>query len=324
MKWAVTLYSFTNELMSGRWEPSDLAAEVARTTGAEGIEVDAAQHFPSFPMIDDAEADRLRDALAGAGVTPTMLGGYLDLRLDGRGPRNEDEALEVVLHQVRAAARIGCFGLRTGLGGVPIPVLERAVPELERLGVGIFAEVQSGTLPSSPALDAVRELRARTGTESVGFIFDASLIMAGLPWTWLEHLEGAGVPIDVLERVDERWRTRDPQGAAATMQEVEHLHLPSYVIRRLMMPFGRFGCTTVADWIDFIPEVRSVHLKYWDLEDREQRVSRPTRELRAALTAAGYSGFVCSEWGGHDWLEEREAPATAMTIGHRAVWNAAA
>jgi hypothetical protein len=56
-----------------------------------------------------------------------------------------------------------------------------------------------------------------------------------------------------------------------------------------------------------------VHLKFWDLDDTDGRVSRPIADIGGALRRTGFSGSLTSEWGGHEWLDE---DPTTMTRAH--------
>lgn len=63
-----------------------------------------------------------------------------------------------------------------------------------------------------------------------------------------------------------------------------------------------------------------MHLKFWDLDDESERVSRPIRELAGALAATGFTGTLASEWGGHEWLDD---DPTEITRGHLALARSA-
>ncbi len=321
--WAVTMFSFTNELHERSRTPDQLMREVIDTGLSSAIEVDAAQHFPSFPRISDDDIAGFRRQLDATGATPTMMGAYLDARLDSRGPRNADEAHEFLSSQIDAAARMGFFAVRVSVGAVPPELAERLLPQLDRLDVQILEEVQAGALPDSPAIDRSRRVREQLQTDRLGFVFDSSLVMAGLPRTWVARLLDSGVPASVITEVDELWRSHDPAGYQRMRELIDPLELPASAVRRLEMPFRRFGCTSVDEWTEFLGETTSVHLKYWDLDDTDGIVSGPTGQIKRALAAVGYSGFVCSEWGGHDWLETDTSSAFEMTARHRALFDAA-
>ena len=65
-----------------------------------------------------------------------------------------------------------------------------------------------------------------------------------------------------------------------------------------------------------MPLVGAFHLKFWDLDDTGGRVSRPIRDLGAELARTDFRGTLCSEWGGHEWLDD---DATRTTRAHLAL-----
>ena len=78
----------------------------------------------------------------------------------------------------------------------------------------------------------------------------------------------------------------------------------------------RFGRSSAPALEDVLPLVGAFHLKFWDLDDADGRVTRPLRDLGALLRRAQFTGTLCSEWGGHEWLD---ADPAAMTRGHLAL-----
>lgn len=321
MTWAVTLFSFTNEMHERTRSADGLVRLIADEHLASAVEVDAAQHFRSFPVISTEEITAFRRTLDETGLTPTMLGGYLDLRLDPRGPRTPEEEEEFLLGQVRAAADMGFFAVRMSLGAVGARLRERLLPELERRDIALLAEVQAGARPDAPAIDELRTHRERLGTDRLGFVFDSSLVMQEFPPTWIRALQADGVPDEIISTAEALWRGTEAGGADRMTELIRPLDLPASAVRRLDMPFRRFGCTTVEDWDDILDDVASVHLKYWDVDDTSGALTRQTSAVKAALVRHDYRGFVCSEWGGHDWLEPDEAPAVGMTRAHRAIFD---
>ena len=77
----------------------------------------------------------------------------------------------------------------------------------------------------------------------------------------------------------------------------------------------RFGRSPVDVVRGILPLVGAFHLKVWDLDDADGRVSQPLHDLGALLRAAapGFAGTLCSEWGGHEWLD---ADPTEQTRAH--------
>ncbi len=322
MTWAVTMFSFTNELQERERTADELLRGVAEAAVADAVEIDAAQHFDSFPAFARTEIDAFRRSIDATGLTPTMMGVYLDQRIDARGPRSMTDDLEILARQAHAASAMGFFGIRIGLGSVDADLRKRILPDLEKWGVKLLFEVQAGARPDSPAIDEIRRQRDELDTDHLGFVFDTSLVMPDFPPTWRDALLADGVPDTLIAEVEGLWRSRASDGWHRTQAAIRKIGLPPAAVRRLEMPFRRFGCSAMTDWEDFLDDVTAVHMKYWDLDERGGAVDQ-TRDVKDALRRHGYSGSVCSEWGGHDWLDSQSHSAVEMTRRHRKIFDQA-
>ena len=80
---------------------------------------------------------------------------------------------------------------------------------------------------------------------------------------------------------------------------------------------GRCGRTEPAEWTDVFPLVHHAHAKIWDPD--VEAIREPHGAWLTALDAAGYSGAVVSEWGGHEMLDRAEADALTVTRDHLAL-----
>jgi hypothetical protein len=200
-RWAVTLFSFTNELLAAERSPDDLLAEVLEADGTTLVEIDAAQHFRSFPLLDLDEVRRAAEVVRGAGARVSLLGGGADL-VPGPGIRLDDEAVLVQLKaQVEAARLLGAEGIRLPFGVLPWTVLERAAEPAREAGVLLLEEVQG---PADPGGPRVRERIAdleRTGEPAVRLLLDLSALMSGLPPTYVDALTADGVPPETIDRL---------------------------------------------------------------------------------------------------------------------------
>jgi hypothetical protein len=166
------------------------------------------------------------------------------------------------------------------------------------------------------------ELVGGLSTDRVRFLLDLSLCMPALPNSYVEALHRHGAGPALIGSLQDAWNAADHRAVTALLRAELDAAAPPQLAALYVTPLTRFGCTTVADWRWFLPNVAAVHLKYWNLDDRDGAVSTPIRDLRAALADVGFTGTFCSEWGGHEWMP-RADPA-AMTRGHRHLFDAAA
>jgi hypothetical protein len=75
----------------------------------------------------------------------------------------------------------------------------------------------------------------------------------------------------------------------------------------------RFGRSDASELKGILPLVGAFHLKFWDLQDTDGRVSLPLKQLGRLLGEEGFAGTLTSEWGGHEWLQD---DPTVMTRRH--------
>lgn len=320
-QWAMTMFSFTTQIVNGARSPQQLLADARRAGLAELFEIDGFQHFSTFPDVGVAEADEFRDDVRRLGIRLTELGIYDDLYLDPLRMADISQRVSYLERQIESAHRLGFPAVKI-MWGVDLKVLDGVRPCLERLGIPLYQEAQ-GALRAESADVERRVDFAQRHPAAYGFVFDLSACMYGLPVTYVEELRRHGVPEGAVRIIEEAWpyefgddlRDRvlaatDPAALSATAR------------LRLMMPFGRFGNSRVSEWREFLGLVDVVHLKFWDLVDDDGIISAPMRELAQELERSGFAGPITSEWGGHEWLDGEGFDPVTMTRGHQSLYQA--
>ncbi len=139
-------------------------------------------------------------------------------------------------------------------------------------------------------------------------LVDISMLMPALPASYLAELRSGGVPDSLVDALASDWRS--PQTHEAVIDLLRSGQVPPRVHTMFMNLIVRFGRSDAADLRGVLPLVGGFHLKFWDLDDADGRVSRPIRDLGAELARSGFAGTLCSEWGGHEWLEGLDAADT--------------
>ena len=90
-----------------------------------------------------------------------------------------------------------------------------------------------------------------------------------------------GVPAELIDALRHRWR--DPATVGAIVDLLRSGGVPASVhtlYMDMLVRFGRSDATVIAD---VLPWIGAFHLKFWDLEDSDDRVSGPIRDLAALL-----------------------------------------
>lgn len=312
--WTVTMFSLTNELLAGQTNAVDLINDVLDLGISSHIEVDGFQGFSSFPNVSRDEVERFRSLMKQRSAQPVILGVYTDPGTRRGGVFADNEMADFLAGQIYSASALGFRTARIAFG-VSAKVLELILPVLESTQIQLLQEVQAAIRPDSPRFVAQLETLDRIGSPFLGLLLDTSTSMPRLPSSYLRRLRRMGVSDGLVDALDHQWQDH---GAEALRSEIfkQTSTLSSQAGSLLMMPLLRFGNTPIQHWDSLLPRFAAIHLKYWDLEDADERVSAPIAHLLGGLRSTGYSGPLVSEWGGHEWCESEDVTGAEMARQH--------
>jgi hypothetical protein len=316
---AASAFNWTPDVIRAERPAPDIAAGIVTGGTASVIELEPGQLWRSFPSPADVEVDALRRELQAAGGSVSIVGASLDDWLGASQRRSEEERLAFLLPQLHAARRVGASGVRLPIGQAGKALLTQLLPILHDLDLVLFEEIQGQQTPGSPQTASAIESVADLDDAHVRLLVDISMLMPELPTTYLEQLAEAGIPVHLLTLLTNDWQ--DPATPAAVLEALRSGTVRPAIHTLFMNLLVRFGRSHASELRAVLPLVGAVHLKFWDLDDADDRVSSPIRDLGAELVRSDFSGTLCSEWGGHEWLVE--ASAADMTRQHLALARSA-
>ncbi len=299
---SASAFNLTPTVIAAQRSAPDIAAVLVAEGVATHIEVELGQLWRSFPDPTIAEASTFRDRLAALGGRVSIVGGSIDDWAAPSRRRTDDERFDFLVPQLRATAALGARGLRLPLGQAGPELLARLLPVLEELELVLFEEAQGSGSPVHPAAAPAYDTLARIDSPHVRLLVDISMLMPALPVTYLEQLDTARLPRDLMRTLREDWK--DPSTTAIVVDTLRSGAVPPHIHTLYMNLLVRFGRSDVAELESVLPLLAGAHLKFWDLDDADARVSKPIADLAGALRRSGYSGTLCSEWGGQEWLDD--------------------
>ena len=88
------------------------------------------------------------------------------------------------------------------------------------------------------------------------------------------------MPADLIDSLRHRWR--DPAIVGAIVGLLRSGGVPASVHTLYMDMLVRFGRSEATVIADVLPWIGAFHLKFWDLDDSDDRVSGPIRDLGSA------------------------------------------
>lgn len=295
---SASAFNLTPEVVRAQRTAPELASTIAERGLTRAIEIELGQMWRGFPDPPRAAVEAFRARLAQHDSRVSIVGVSIDEFVAGRR-RTDAERREFLEPQLRAAASVGAAGVRLPIGQADA-LLDDLVPLLEELGLVFYEEAQGHETPAArpEAYARIAEL----DSPHVRLLLDISMLMPALPVTYLEQLERGGIRADLLKRLRDDWR--DPATHGAVVEHLRSGHVPGPVHTLYMDLLVRFGRAHISDVTSVLPLLGAVHLKFWDLDDADDRLSDPLRDVGAALRATGFTGTLCSEWGGQEWLDD--------------------
>jgi sugar phosphate isomerase/epimerase len=314
--WALSASAFnwTPQIIRAERTAVDIVAGIVEAGIAPTIEIEPGQLWRSFPEPSESDVIAFRERLELGGGAVTIVGGSIDDWAPSGRPRTDEERAAFLVPQLRAAAALGARGVRVPFGQAGPVLLRLLQPVLAELDVVLYEEIQGQQTLDSPANAANLELLTGLDDPRIRVLIDISILMPSLPPTYLTALRGVGAPRDLVDRLRDEWRSPDTH--TAVLDALRKGEIPPTAHTLFMNLLVRFGRSSVEDIAPLLPLTEGVHLKFWDLDDTESRVSGPIADIGAALRRTGFTGTLTSEWGGHEWLDDD--PAT-MTRSHLAL-----
>ncbi|MFK0002788.1 restriction endonuclease subunit R [Paenarthrobacter sp. NPDC090522] len=311
---AASSFNWTPDIIKAERTPQDIVTDIAASGVADVVEVEPGSLWRSFPAPQDLEVDAFREALKAAGGRVSILGCSLDDYTATTERRTTGQRLEFLVPQFDAARRVGATGVRLPIGQAGPELLGLVQPLLHDLDLVLFEEIQGQQDPRNPRVQPALDHIAALDDPRIRVLVDISMLMPALPVSYLDELARGGVSPVLCSRLESEWK--DPATNDAIMAALQSGTVPPRIHTLFMNLLIRFGRSDAADLKEILPLVGGFHLKFWDLDDADQRVSGPIEELGHLLAQEGFTGTLTSEWGGHEWL--RDDPSE-MTRRHLAL-----
>ncbi|GAA3311145.1 sugar phosphate isomerase/epimerase [Arthrobacter ramosus] len=307
-------FNWTPEVTAARRSALDIVTGIVAERVVDTIELEPGLLWRSFPDPKDAEVDELRESVAANGGRISIMGGSLDDFTSPTNRRTTQERLDFLVPQIRAAHRVGATGIRLPIGQAGAELLGLVQPVLHDLDLVLYEEIQGQQNPHNPAIAPALDCIAGLADDHVRVLVDISMLMPALPMSYLEELSRADVPTELLKRLAEEWQ--DPATLDAVTVLLRSGKVPQQIHTLFMNLLIRFGRSDASDLENIFPLIGAFHLKFWDLDDADGRVSQPLHDLGSLLGRNGFAGTLTSEWGGHEWLQD---DPTDMTRRHLAL-----
>ena len=305
-----TLYSFTPEFHSGRYDVFGLIDEVGRRGLGPGLEIVGFQSIKGFPQVSPEFERGFKDAIERNELRPSCISANVDIGRRVGSFFDDDELVDYLTPQLEAAATLGVPVVRMQWAANPA-VMERLAPVAERLGVRMGTEIHAPQTVHDPVIVRLRELYDRLDSPALGFIPDFGASVARQPPLLFEAFAREGVPDHVTRLMVEAWdRAWSPGGVPydarnELIDRMNELQVAGAHATLVGKGFGLFGRQDPRDWAEIGEYIVHVHGKFFEIDESGNEPAVPYPELIRVLVDVGYDGFISSEWEGWHWIEGR-------------------
>ena len=299
-KRGVSLYSFQEELFLGQMTVDDVVA-FATSIGANGIEILPEQNMPGFPSIDDATVDSWLGMMDRYGATLTCYDMFLDTKRRKDRLMTDDEQVESILRDLKLCHRLGIRNMRV-LVFVRPDILERCVPYAEKYDIHMGVEVHAPWHLEHAWILRTIEVADRLGTKHLGILPDMGIFMKHYPPEFRDRFLRQGAT---------------PEIAQFIIDQHEQKIMAEYTIYEVAVKMGgNKADIAMAETLrhapysnpkrirDFIPYFRHIQAKFYGMADDCTDPSIAYDEVIPELIAAGWDGYLSSEYEGNRWVQD--------------------
>ena len=307
---SASAFNWTPDVIRAERSAIDLGVGIVADGVATIIEVEAGQVWRTYPEPSDAEVDDLAERLKDTGGSVSIVGASIDDWSSPTRRRDDDERFAFVLPQLHAAARLGAEGVRLPIGHAGPDLLRRVQPVLHELDITWFEEAQGQQAPAAAAreVDTIAEL----DDPHVRLLVDLSMLMPAVPVSYLDRITGSGLPDgpggSAAARVARAGHGGSGDGRSAVRRGSPAHPRALHGSRRTFRPLVRPRPARLAAARRRVtPQVLGSRRR------RRPREYTDPRRWAPSSRAPRFMGTLCSEWGGHAWLDD---DATVMTTAH--------
>lgn len=301
----ITLFSLTLEMRQPDYTLEGMIRRVKELDLGPGLEIVGFQSLRGWPHVDDDLVRWFRSLVEELELVPTAMSMNLDLAKRPGRWMTEEEGLAYIEAQMVAAKRLGFPIGKSAIESTP-RFVEGLARIAERLEMRFGVEVHSPDAVDSPHVTQLRELFDAVGSPLLGFIPDFSSSMHDVPPGLVKAHRESGVPEELIALVTDVWHSDStmPEKFGRFAEEGARLGASPGDMGKLNMVLTMHGNMDPRRWEELMPQVIHVHGKFYGLDEHGEEPSIDHATIMDVLVAAGYTGYISSEWEGHAYTDE--------------------
>ncbi len=324
IKRGVTLYSFQEEYFLRQLSLEQIIAVCAQLD-IPGIEIIGDQMIPNYPNISDEFVKQWHGWMDKYGRTPVCLDMFLDWNKYKGRVMTDDERFESVVHDIHNAHKLGCTVIRV-IHDVEPALLEKLAPTAEKHNVKLALEIHAPSYFDSPLEQRLVEMFRRVQSPSLCFTLDMGVFTKFQPRVASDRFLREGMKPEIVQYLIEAYNTRTLPSSHELGKRNDAL--PKKILemggREADIYWAMMGTHSVYSDLallrDYLPYVKHIHGKFWEMLPEGREFSIPYDEIVPILIEGGYDGYIDSEYEGNRWIQDAFTVDSAAQVGlHQAM-----
>ncbi|MGB4658777.1 MAG: TIM barrel protein, partial [Mobilitalea sp.] len=304
IKRSVSLYSLQDQYARGKMKLEDMF-QYLNDLGA-GVEFISDQMLKSTPEPSEetlAEWDRLIDK-----YHPTLVCNdvFINTSLYKNRTLTLREATDLLIKEIKLANRLG-FPMIRLVSNTPAEIIEPALPYAIKYNVILTLEIHAGMSFDGALTQAFLEVMKRLNTPYVGLTIDTGIFCQRHPRVSTEYFRSLGTNHEVIQYIDQIFESGiDPKtkfAEANKMGKEFPEDLQKLIKSNNDFEYALFstGYETSDYHIldEYMPYIKHFHGKIYEMTEDGVEYSIRFDEIVNYLIAAGYEGYISTEYEGN-------------------------
>lgn len=301
IKRGVTLYSYQLSLKYRVLTLEECLEEMANI-GAYGLEAIGQAVIEGYPNPSNRFVDHWWQMINKYGIKPACYTYFHDKYFQ-KTPLSYDEMTEYLVTIFQLGKKFG-FNYFRMLPGAPIPMVEKAIPYAEKLGVWMGLEIHVPMNLKGKLIEKYVSL-AEKHPDTIGFIPDFGIFSKyPRPYTRDKQIEKGVLTREAAFYIEDAYK----KGTAkdVVLKAINRMKPKDGDIKYIDTVFSSGdNCRNPKDLLPLLPFCKHVHAKFNEMTkgDEFKDTQIIYEEIIPVLIQGGFDGYLCSEYEGQRVVE---------------------
>lgn len=296
IKLGISLYSFSTEYIHEKLDFEGVLAK-AKNMGYKGVELVAAQMVPEYPYPSDAWLAECKALLEKYDLEPVCWSAYIDMGIRSDRDLTEDEIILFTVNDLIYAKKAGFKMVRTQHAISPA-IFRKMIPYCKAFDMKLTIEMHHPHHPEVPVWKEYFDIMRNEGKGVLGFVPDFSIFQTMPHKLYLDQAVSFGCRPEKLDEIIEIHKTSKDMNL---INNGDFNDIEKHTAEEM---FGKYNPSARIEQIkEIIDCAFYIHGKFYYLDNDEHDPSIPFEDIIAEIKAAGYKGYIASEYEGHHFDE---------------------